>query len=53
VAQSVHTQPGNEIQVAFAVEVEEENALATGDYERISVVGLEEKLVFPLNDFFA
>jgi hypothetical protein len=52
-AQSVHTQTGNEIQVVFAVEVEEENALAAGDYERITVVGLEEKLVFPLYDFFA
>src|SRR5579863_1335907 len=41
VAQSVHTQTGNEIQVAFAVEVKKENALAAGDYERIPAVGLE------------
>ncbi len=53
VAQSVYAQTGDEIQVAFAVKVEKENALAAGDYKRVSAVGLEQKLAFALDDFFA
>ena len=53
VAESVYPQTGDEIQVAFAVKIEEKHAFAAGDYQRISVVGLEQKLAFALDDFFA
>ena len=51
VAKGVYAQTGDEIQVAFAVEIEQENAFAAGDDERIAVVGLEQKLAFALDDF--
>ena len=40
VAESIHSQAGDEVEVLLAVEIEEENSLATLDDQRVPVVGL-------------
>ena len=52
VAESIHSQAGDKVEVLLAVQVEEEDALATLDDQRVAAVGLEQELLFTLDDFF-
>jgi hypothetical protein len=51
-AERIHSQAGYEVQIFFAIDIEEKDALATFDDQRVAVVSLEQKLFLALNDFF-
>ena len=48
----IHSQAGDEVEVLLAVQIEEEDSLATLDDQRVAAVGLEQELFFALDDFF-
>ena len=52
VAERIHSEAGDEVEVLLAVEVEKEDSLAALDDQGVAVVGLEQKLFFTLDYFF-
>ena len=51
VAEGVHSEAGNEIQVAIALAVVDEHALAAFEGDGIAVVGRQQKAALALDDF--
>jgi hypothetical protein len=45
-------QTGDKIEILFAVEIEEKDSLAAGDYQGVATVGLQQELFFALDYFF-
>src|ERR1700722_1363326 len=52
VPQRIHSQPGDEIQVALALQVKQKHALAPAERDGIAVVCLQQILPFKFSDLF-
>ena len=52
VPQRIHAQPGNEIQIALALDVVEKHALAPAQHDGIAVISLQQKLPLTFGDLF-
>src|SRR5579863_9809556 len=50
--QRIHPQPGDEIQVALALQVIQKHALAAAEGDGITVVSLQQVLLFKVCDLF-
>ena len=51
-AESIHSQASDEVEISLAIEVEEEDSLAAIEDKRVAVVGLQQELFFALDNFF-
>ena len=51
-AESIHSQASDEVEIFLAIEVEEEDSLAALEDKRVAVIGLQQELFFALDNFF-
>ncbi len=52
VPQRIHSQPGNKIQIALALNVKQKHALAPAQHDWIAVISLQQILPLPFSDLF-
>ncbi|SPF39321.1 hypothetical protein SBA1_270036 [Candidatus Sulfotelmatobacter kueseliae] len=52
VPQRIHAQSRNKVEIALALDVIHEHSLAARQHDRIAVISLQQKLLFPFCDFF-
>ncbi len=52
VAQRIHSQAGNEVEILLALDVVQENSLAAFEGDRVAVIGLEKITALKVGDLF-